>query len=708
MTSVVENNMSALSGLDTLELESAIKGWHLYSGVNPEDGDDNIVINTPAMWQEYVKGVKNPWSQFSITELAAAEKEGGFGQYLAAVPAGLLGQYVEPHLQEAYINVAPDVKSHVGSYFYGYLNVTIKDGHLKDLLLGGSHIFRVLGPGAEDTFFILRKKEKGVVLLGMKSLEESGEYEAQYFTDLRGKDSKRYFDTLGVKVIEYTPLGGWSSAGQLKKGTYVWAARNLPDFRPWAILNRLTHGMARRQRKWPVPGTLKDLANVAIRQAHGVAPMTKLMPMSGMAVVLGKEGNGSSEHDGFARVRAEYVAKAYSGCNVLVRSWAVEGDVCQCRPNFMTKTLALIVAGQSIEEMLWWSGKYRLHIIPMDQASDYQEAFEEAIFSKGVSGKYALTEEEKARGMEYSVLIFVPSLVDEAGNFIRPFEAVRMVDYVTDLNGLKAPFDLHYGLSGLNPLGFGHSHEDIEGLSKTSTQLVMKMSIKSPLETKKFVEEVSLQEVKGILKEIEELESRELTPRELEGDPQGILWGTCPKFPEECYAPAYRSKVSKAVEGWAKRAQKLQFAVDGLYTKIIPDIGSLWRCDLLGVTEDGAVEIYSPGLEKAGVTEVVGLRYPSQGHEEYAICKVVTHQELLARAQKRFNLGEIGGYEFKYLCRQIVTFQGGGTAIPNNGNLLSLFGGADYDGDGMVFVVNEEVVRILKKGYILTAVEIVK
>ena len=657
------------------------------------------VVDTPAKWQEYRDSVKNPWGQFYITELYLRGEIG-----IVAVPAGLIGEYVAPHIKSARVEIASGLTESVDNYAYNYINVVVKSGaELKKLLLGHGHIYRIVGRNIDAFYLLAPGLAEGA---GLELFQVAGQGDTdlppEYFLDL--KRSKKHFKEAGVRVIDYTPVGGWSSPGQLKAGTHVFAARNLPGFHPWAVFNRLTHGMARLERRWPEPESAKESAKRAVRLSQGAAPMTKLSPLGGMAIILGKLGNGAAESDGLAYVKADYVAEAYSTDKVIVSPKAVEGDGCQCRPCITTKTFGLIVNKEFMEELLWGESKYRLEFIFLDEAKAYQKDFEEAVLSGGVSGRYALTDKDRVNGLEAVVLVIVPSRCKENGDFIRPVDLVRSVDYVTDLNGLKAPFSLRMGLSGLNPLTFSHARRTEEA-AKTSTQLISKMSLKDPKGTMKFIKELSERSFRKKINGVLEMENRQLSPRELQGGPLNILSAISAKFVKECYQPSFRSLLNKKVEGWSNGLRRLNLPINGTYQKIVPDLGGQFGADLLVIRKD-YVEIFAPGLEREGIEEVAAIRYPSQGNEEYTICRVVTRKEMVRRAALYREAGMITEWQFRNLRRMIWRLQGGITAIPQSEYLLDLFGGADFDGDGIILISEEGVVEILKKDYKTTAVKI--
>ena len=244
---------------------------------------------------------------------------------------------------------------------------------------------------------------------------------------------------------------------------------------------------------------------------------------------------------------------------------------------------------------------------------EQQKAFNLALESKGKKGAFA------------GKYVFI---ADHEGDW----EGNEVPDFFTDINGLKAEFDLSMG-STFNILSMSH-HGNIESGAHLSTQLVQSMMIFDYEATKKVVNRHMEAYVSGKYDELTSTESRIPTVQDVESSLKGqLLAKLCPAVTTKYYFPLLRSITSKTMEGMVRVANNLSIPTKGAYQKLMVDPAMDFGVRILNVvadeTSNGILEVLAPVTSVS--TRGIAVKYPKQHFGEYGKCRVLSVADYIAR-----------------------------------------------------------------------------
>lgn len=196
-------------------------------------------------------------------------------------------------------------------------------------------------------------------------------------------------------------------------------------------------------------------------------------------------------------------------------------------------------------------------------------------------------------------------------------------------------------------------------------------------------------------KEFDELVEREVKPYiTSKMQLQDLVVSLNPEY--ACTTLVRKSILKEAVSKANSIASKGSVKVDGIYEHLTFDISNVISgrklTGLLGVSPEGAAEIYSPYRDKfyPEIERAVMMKYPSQGLDEAPRVKFVSCSELIRRAELR-----LAGDDLEAV-KQYVKFLGKGTVMLPAINIMKQWvAGMDADYDAVAVVTDPKFVEIV-------------
>lgn len=157
-----------------------------------------------------------------------------------------------------------------------------------------------------------------------------------------------------------------------------------------------------------------------------------------------------------------------------------------------------------------------------------------------------------------------------------------------------------------------------------------------------------------------------------------------------------KSILKEAVSKANSIASKGSVKVDGIYEHLTFDVSNVISgrklTGLLGISAEGAAEIYSPYRDRfyPEIEKAVMMKYPSQGLDEAPRVKFVSCSELIRRAELR-----LAGDDLEAV-KQYVKFLGKGTVMLPAINIMKQWvAGMDADYDAVAVVTDPKFVDLI-------------
>lgn len=180
--------------------------------------------------------------------------------------------------------------------------------------------------------------------------------------------------------------------------------------------------------------------------------------------------------------------------------------------------------------------------------------------------------------------------------------------------------------------------------------------------------------------------------------------------PEYARTTLVRKSILKEAANKANSiASKGSVKINGIYEHLTFDISNVISgrklTGLLGVSKEGAAEIYSPYRDKfyPEIEKAVMMKYPSQGIDEAPRVKFVSCDELIRRAELRLDGDDLEA------VKQYVKFLGKGTIMLPAINIMKQWvAGMDADYDAVAVVTDPKFVELVWrkfKGFKATALD---
>lgn len=279
-------------------------------------------------------------------------------------------------------------------------------------------------------------------------------------------------------------------------------------------------------------------------------------------------------------------------------------------------------------------------------------------------------------------------LVDLAGRVIicrKEGSNAIVPEYLSDLNGFKANFDLTKGfeIPVLDMPIANNAHSSTQFLSKLiaaggqkAIDLIttrMKAHFDSLLEGLTKDAEVSMKDVK---------------------DPfiKGLIGKACPEY-MKLDISVRRQTAGLLLNSIAKSLNRMRFPiVESANGRAIPDIGALFGMPILQDDEVYTVDI------KAG-TELIIIKYPTIGEKEFWKARRVSYKEICARIDALETPESLKGFgnDFKQELKNYFRMMEPGCAVmPADKAIMAGLAGMDYDYDMVIMIYDKEFVAIFK------------
>jgi len=611
---------------------------------------------------------------FEITSLTFTEDENCYVSLLS----------VAPHRGYKYLNIQENVNvlttegwaRPVQFYCEDILNVEVEGVIALENL---NHVIYKVGSGI-DTHFVVKSNDG--LYYDVVTKEEFPAYSDSGCPGIWDKESRKLKDN----VIMYNEmrLGGHTCTnGQLKKKNITLVATNKKDFDSQKYFDC--------QEYWKAvtydcvkylcdnkPATPKDIAQANARLSAFKAPSCPIDKVKTFTVFMGKctfqmKKKGDEYRDGWGFLASEYLGEAFTNLEpekYFFAPWSADGLMVQCRP-WMNKIMAETVARAYITEFKAHTG-IREYILHRGHISiEDRDNFILGIKSKGKEGKFA--------GCWVTI-------TDD------PSQAWK-TDLLTDLNGLKAPYDPDLE-SYLEILTLSHEEHDVEHGSRTSTQLIQSLMIADPERTMDVLHELA----EGLIESKKSVLTADVghapSWMDFQGsvDYQQVIGRVVPQFAHKVYAPLWHSLVDNAIKGYTKAIRRLNLPTSGAHTFVAADSASDFGERILGVNKAGEIEVVCPIGEKYGYKRVVAVKYPKQHYAEYLKGRIVTLEEYRRRVMENPNLTDL---QKRLIIKHVQNLSKGAIMIPAIETLKNQLAGMDFDGDAVSLFFDTRIVDIM-------------
>jgi hypothetical protein len=558
-----------------------------------------------------------------------------------------------------------DCPQMVQRYTVGILDVSIQNKAMAYIL--DQVIYRVPDreDGVNERFYTVNPENDGV-LIDLLRFGEEKDNEAP-LSEVFNADGNVKEDVIVYNDVDSCARG---TAGQLKLSTLTMPACNLPGVDRKAIWSKVTYGASDQLCQLACVASPKEVAQGNVRLSAFCASSTPLLNVGNFVVYMGKikDDLGNEFKDGFAMVASEFVAECLTAIDpkrYFVMPDAPAGISLQTRP-WTCKVMAQCVMRAYLKEFV----NYRISVdhtkmvtIYRDEVDDkIQAKFTKTVFSKGKEGAYA-------------------------GKWVRIVDSRKSdeeaADYATDLNGLKAPFDLTR-MSGLNALDMSHTEHHPESGANASSQSIQSAMVIDPVATKVWYERKMRAMIESIRERLLADEGSAPTYAEISSgnvDIPQLIGRIAPKFVLENYAPIFRSNIDNACKGLVTAFNRLNVTVPGAYMKLTTDPAADFGARILTYSKDGECEVISPVANAAKWNRMILVKYPKMHFREFAKAVPVS----LAEYARRVNASEkLTAYQKKLIIEQAGKMTGGNIAIPALEELKNMLAGMDFDGDACV------------------------
>ena len=472
------------------------------------------------------------------------------------------------------------------------------------------------------------------------------------------------------------------TAGEKKSYTIQFVCSNFRNISVRALKYVLTYGASELLASTPKTSQ-KDLAQKSNRLAQYMAPNTSGTFLHNVCFFMGKikDDDGNEYRDGFAFVLDEAVRhcfvvlskgmfaiskKACQGLAIQMRPWLCKLESESVSDGYMARFLELRHAMENAVFV------YRDAV-----TEEQQEAFNLALESKGKKGAFA------------GKFVFI---ADHEGDW----DENEVPEFFTDINGLKAEFDLKMG-STFNILSMSH-HKAHKNGAHLSTQLVQSMMIFDMEATREVIARHMEAYVADKFDELMNGTGKTPTVQDVEGSLKGqLLAKLCPAVTTKYYFPLLRSISNKTMEGMVRVANNLSIPTEGAYQKLMVDPAMDFGVRILNVTKDatsnGILEVLAPTVEVT--CRGIIVKYPKQHFGEYGKCHVVSVADYIARVKACDELSE---NDKALLIEKVRRLSKGVLCVPAVAEVKNMLAGMDFDGDAVILFLDSGVVAVMWKG----------
>lgn len=142
-----------------------------------------------------------------------------------------------------------------------------------------------------------------------------------------------------------------------------------------------------------------------------------------------------------------------------------------------------------------------------------------------------------------------------------------------------------------------------------------------------------------------------------------------------------------------KKICRYNYKIDGLYGKIVPDLGLDFDLQIINWGE-----IYIAGTSKYVDKHVEVIRYPKTSPSEHFSCVIIGLDTIKERIVNAFKAGKISARDSKFLVDFYKNTKNGNIVVPSGYKAFAnLEGGLDYDGDAVCVIFEETLVGLYSK-----------
>lgn len=628
---------------------------------------------------------------FSVLNIESADNATLICRAFASkAQVGLETPYLEATVGTAITHVTPSFQDRVNRFSRAYIEVR-PNAALRSCIKKG--LLWVATTVDENNFEV-----EEVILVG----ESEGNGISRFYDLVRGRyyPAAKLLARADMRWYRYSTVGS-SSPGQEKAGKItLYCVGGLEGFDAGHHMDVMTHGaytFAVKKYKDVSLGKRKLQAQLATRMSQYKASMVKTGPIRAIAICACKwqDTIGNEFADGIQFFNSYGLAEAISNDRFHVQPQAIEGAVFQARPLIVNKGLGMVVSPATIAELIR-SLKGKLVILAQDTMSENDfDAYRDMAYER--KGRFCtLSEEDKAAGYAMKVVVIVPTLRASNGGRKSEEDVLREIDVFCDLNVHKTACDIKgRALGGFNLMTKNHERE-VEDAAKSSTQLLASLLAADLVKTRDLYVENAKAEATAIADEIVNVESKQLSAKDLKGDLSQTVIKFSPEFVRENWSPWYQDRINKRLEGMANRLNKMQIKIDGLYCKIIPDFSRFFGESLLGHdSKSGKTEVFVPGLVEEGFDHGIGIKYPKMCFQEYGDFVFIAEDEMHRRVSNLRKEEKINGAQEAAIKDVLSHLQKGIIMVPAIEKLKNMLAGMDFDGDGLVLYLEEEINQIM-------------
>lgn len=478
------------------------------------------------------------------------------------------------------------------------------------------------------------------------------------------------------------------TAGQSKSFTVPLVCSNHPEYDARLVKYLLTYG-ASEALQGDEEVTTKELAQGNTRLSQNEAPNTPMGYVGTTAYFMGKyrDAEGNDYRDGFGFVLDKKVARLFTFLTDGKYSFspnAVRGILLQCRPH-LCKLMAETVRAEYMSAFAKrrHDKKDCILLVRSEITDKDQESFILAVKSKGKKGPFA------------GKLVILGDSKEELEKAVEGLfgeEKGYAPDFLTDLNGLKAPFDLRFRTT-LNVLDISHATHDVATGANFSTQLFQSMMHADWKKACSILVRAFRKHVKDRKKR---LEKDGIAPSILDFEnPQysQMLVSMCPRIATRWYFPLLKQVGDALLKGLVNRAGRLRVPTEGIYCKVTTDPSMDFGKNVLKILNGGMCECLAPRALETGYSEGIAVKYPKQHFREFAKLKFISVKEYIEKVDK---LDGLSNEEKELLKEKAKETSGGQIVLPCYELLKNMLAGMDYDGDAVIVYLDKEVNNLLK------------
>lgn len=457
--------------------------------------------------------------------------------------------------------------------------------------------------------------------------------------------------------------GPYSASEARKKSTTLYKTNSSKEFA--SKLNELTYGAYEVLEDSEM--TLEQLQKAAARMGQWKTGMTHTEDCELVAAYyIDKWKIDITQYgDGKAYLRDVKVAQVLSNEKYKIERNAVEGLLIQNRPFSVCKTLSKVTNEKYIKSKILFDAKANddniIWINREEVTKEIQEEFNK-LFIKGETSTF--------RG---KVVIIKPKEV-------KPY--LKNIDFYTDLNGLKASYDLTRD-SGLNILAIDKPLN--KAVANTNTQQLETFAMADPEGTKAIV--INLAQVYNKKLFHEALTPKVKAPSIKEVEQMytaGIVKSIAPKFALQ-NEKVFGAIADQAVQGMVKRVQGLNYQVPGQSRILQMDFGAEFGVRIL---EPGTC--FVPGIKEKWI---LGTRNPKQYSGEFLLLKNMSISEINALIKEKVQDKRLQNL----LTREYRLLSDSAVVIAAYEEYKDTIGGADVDGDTLTLVFHRKLTAVIKK-----------